>query len=268
MDLSTGEIIFRKNNVNDASFVGNSDNVAVLIGDDLKVYPLDKSKKASKDDEGDFEPEFKKRLKIEEANNSFSISPDGKILAVARKVNDKDIKNIATLRSDKKAQKYALKYKYVVDFYNTESLKLLYTSDESFDIIFDMRFTADGGDVILFSKAHSKVQTAGQGFINLLDASNGTIKRAMFSTFAPMPDYKESPDKKMMGVLTRDTDNNLTAGSILWFNYETARSIGKFDVDMRFGESLGTNGRTYFTFLPDGHILSSYGHKLAYIKIK
>lgn len=266
LDLETGKIIFRKKDVNDAAFMGGGDQVAVLKGDDLKVYLLDKSS-GSKDSEGDFGGKEKKKLKVEDAKNAFAVSPKGDVLAVARKITSKDIKNIATLRTDKKAQKYALKFKYVVDFYDAESLKLKYTSDDAFDIIFNMKFTRDGEDVIVFSKAHTKMEAGTQGFINLLDSKSGELKRAMFNSYAPMPDYKENSDKSFMGVVSVE-GQLFSAGSINWFNYETGRTVSKFDVDLRFGEMLGSNGRTYFVFLPDGRILSSYGNKLAYIKIQ
>lgn len=82
-----------------------------------------------------------------------------------------------------------------------------------------------------------------------------------------MPDYKENNDKSLMGTVSME-GQLFSAGSINWFNYETGRTVSKFDVDLRFGEMLGSNGRTYFVFLPDGRILSSYGNKLAYIKIQ
>ena len=206
------------------------------------------------------------------AKNAMAVSPNGKLIAIARTLNSKDLDNIPSLRNNKKAHKLALKYKMAVDFLDSQTLEVKYSCVEALDIVFDLKFTRDSKKLLVFNKAHTKIDpNVTKSYINVVDASNGELDRAMFASFHGMPDFKENPASTMFGVVTRDTDNWYSCGSIMFYDFETARTLGKFDIDLRFTlkiEEGGGNGRTYFTFLPNGQILSSYGVKLAYITTK
>ena len=152
--------------------------------------------------------------------------------------------------------------------YDLESQKYLFSTNENYEIIFELNFLNEGKDLIVFSKANVYAQSRSTyGILDLLNAKTGDMKRVSYTSYAIYPDYSQSPNGKLFGLITNDTDNWSSSGSVLWYNYETGNSIGKFDVDLRFKERLKTNTKTFFAFLPDGKIIASYGNKLAYITI-
>ena len=206
-------------------------------------------------------------FQVDEATNAIAISPDGKLVAVSHKLSVKSAREIPQLQRDKKVLKSALKYKQQVSIYDASTFKKLYTVNELYDIIYKLRFSGDGSDLLCLNIPHQKQQNtaARQSYVNVIDIETGQPKRRGFTSQAYYePDFKLSHDGKWFGIVS----NNNRFLELHIYNFETGELTYRFQQSFRLfekidGEMITVDSRIFFVFLPDNEsILMTMGNHL------
>jgi WD40 repeat protein len=255
MDAESGKIIFEKSGVHFAQLTKDN-KFAMLSGNEISMWNLSTGTK-----EISFE--------VPEATNAIAVSPDGKTVAVSFKPTADDIKDVTSIRDEKKAQKQALRFRQMVAFYDLQTQKKKYMTNDVFDIVYSMKYSRDGNSLWIYNVPHLKMQTstAGrQGYINKISALNGDVGRTILMSLATEPEYGESDNGEWMGVVSVETTWGATDVLLV---YETGygKLLKNFRMDKKLFET-GGSGRTSFAFLPDGErVIIGYGNKLAIWKM-
>lgn len=204
---------------------------------------------------------------VDEATNAIAISPDGKLIAISQKLSEESAENIPQLQRDKKALKSALKYKQQISIYETATFKKLYTVNELYDIIYKLRFSANGNNLFCLNIPHLKLQNNAkrQSYINVIDVEAGTPKRRGFTSQAYYePDFKLSHDGKLLGVVS----NNNKFLELHVYDFEKGTMVHRYQQSYRLfekndGEMIAVDSRIFFVFLPDNEsILMTMGNHL------
>ncbi|PLW94511.1 MAG: hypothetical protein C0591_12720 [Marinilabiliales bacterium] len=204
---------------------------------------------------------------VEGATNAIAISPDGKFIAISHKLSEESAKKIPQIQRDKKMFKSALKYKQQVSIYDASTLKKFYTVNELYDIIYKLRFSQDGKNLLCLNIPHLKQQntTARQSYLNVIDMETGAPKRRGFTSQAYYePDFKLSDDGKWLGVVS----NNNQFLELHIYDFSTGELTYRFQQSYRLfekndGEMIAPDSRIFFVFLPDKEsILMTMGNHL------
>lgn len=255
VEVSSGKSLFVNASVHSASFAAGTKLIA-LEGNDVCVYDFVKGEKV-------------KCQTIANSSFTVAVSPDGKTFALSKKPVASDLTDIPSLRSDKTAQKEALKRREVVEFYDLEKFTKLRACTDVFDIVYSMRFSDDGQRLFVYNAPHTKLQTGTgrQGYINRIIVSTGEVTRAIYSTSVTEPDFKENANTAIVGNTSVEMQPKIVP-VILLCDAATARPLKVFEINVRLGEGIREGilitGRTSFSFLPDNKtVVVGYGGKLA-----
>jgi len=206
-------------------------------------------------------------FKVDEATNAIAISPDGNLIAVSHKLSEKSAKEMPQLQRDKKVLKSALKYKQQVSIYDASTFRKLYTVNDLYDIIYKLRFTADGNDLLCLNIPHHKQQNTAtrQSYLNVIDMETGKPKRRGFTSQAYYePDFKLSHDGKWLGLVSKN--NRFLELHI--YDFRTGALTYRFQQSFRLfekneGKMIAVDTRIFFVFLPDNEsILMTMGNHL------
>ncbi len=252
VDVEAGKIVLRKEEAHAASFTPNSQSLVTLQGSEIVFWDIATGN-------------AQKRFSPPNISNSFGISADGSTLVVAQTPTEDDLKQIPSIRNDKKAIKEAMKYREVAVFYDATTFKRKAMANDIMDIIFSMRFTPDGKSLFLFNAPNTKLrQAAGSmrnAYLQVVDPASGEVSRTLYATNAPEPIYKESPNGLFVGVTSVEHQRTV-ANSLLIFDRDSGQILKRFKNDFRLLEN-NVMGRACFEFLPDGQTIAlGYGTKL------
>jgi Tol biopolymer transport system component len=255
LDVASGKILLTRNGVNSAALTPDSKSLITLEDGTVYFWNI-----ISGAEERKFTPH--------DATYSVAISPDGNTLVVSQKPTESDLKNIPSIREDKKAIKEAIKLQEVAVFYDAKTFAYKYIATDIFDIVFSMRFSPDGSSLYLFNAPNRKRISPGQGgssrhgYIQIVNPQNGEVSRVIFSTNAPTPTYKESPDGKYF-TTTSIEQKFYVFTSVVLFDRATGSMLKNFQNDFRLMENTH-NGKSAVEFLPDRKTIAlGYGYKLA-----
>lgn len=233
---------------------------------DLKIHPDENSFLTLEDGVIHFRDmgsgKIQRNFEIKEARNAFAISPDGKDLAIVVEPTKDRVKEVPSVRNDKKAMKAALKYRHMISVYDLESLKLKKEVAEVYDNINLLSYSHDGSKLLNFN--------AGQNsYVNVIDAQSYEPSReAYLSRTSVQPDYAFSPDKTLFAIASVEKFPSVNvydsaSGSIV-DTYDTKNKIWKSMKKKMYPGSYSS-----FVFLPDGkHLLIAYGNALIKWKIE
>lgn len=252
VDVATGKILLSREEAHAAQLMPDSRSLVTLEGASVVFTEIETNKVTY-------------RFNPPNLSNSFGINHDGTMLVVAQKPTEDDLKNIPSLRNDKKAVKEAVKYREVAVGYSMGDFKPLYVVNDIMDIIFSMRFTPDGETLLLFNAPNTKLRfSAGSvrnAYVQVVNPRNGEVSRVLFPTNATEPIYKESPDGLYVGVASVEHQRTV-ANSVLIFDRSTGQTLKRFKNDFRLSEN-NVMGRASFAFLPDEKTIAlGYGTRL------
>lgn len=256
LDVATGKVILTVDAANFASLTPDNNSIAALQGDEIIFRNI-------------LSGEVEKRFKPQNVTNAFAISPDGNTIAVSQSSTEEDLKNISSLRNDKKVLKEVLRFREVVVFYDTKTFARKFVANDIFDIVFSMNYSDHGRSLYLFNAPNRKFRTSASGsgasrngYIQVINAANGSVNRIIFSTNASEPIYKESAEGKYFAT-TSIEQKFYVANSVIIFDLETGSIVKNFVNDFRLSENTHI-GRSTFEFLPDNKTIAmGYGHYLA-----
>lgn len=256
LELESSKVILKRDNVHDAEITPDGKLLLTLAGSEVEVADIQTGKKIA-------------TIPVESASNALTISPDGKTMLVSHKLRKEDLAYIPSVRDDKRSRKSALKFRETVSFYEFPSGKKLMTINDLFDIIYSMRFSADGQRVFVYNVANTKLQQqagggagARQGYVSQINPQSGKVLRTVCSSMAPDPDYKESPDNRYLGVASAETDYKLVP-TLLLYDLLEGDILHKFEENVRLFTEKSLITPVYFVFYPTGDkVLLSYGGKL------
>lgn len=260
LDAQNGNSIFHANGALSADIDETGEKVYVLKSNTIVVYQLKTGEEL-------------KRISLEDPGTSIAVSGDGSLLAVSHKLELGDVKNIPSIRNDKKAIKQAVKFREIVYFYNTQSFSLSHTSDDFFDMIFSMTFNNEGNQLYVYSTPNNRLlkkNTSGvgatnglrQGYISIANAADGAVSRVMFNTRSANPELQEHPTEDAIAVSSQEMKNFSAPPEVLIYIKSTAEIFKKFEIKKRWRE--GPSGdRAAFVFLPaKDALLIGYGQEL------
>ncbi|MCX6292024.1 MAG: hypothetical protein NT126_09710 [Bacteroidetes bacterium] len=258
MEVATGKILVSKDRVHCAAITPDNQSLLGLSGNDVIFWNIQNG-------------EVERKLTLKDAMNAVAISPSGNLLVISQKPTADDLKNIPSVREDKKAVKEALKFREVVYFYDAKTFEKRLVVSDIFDIVFSMRFSADGNSLYLFNAPNTHLRASSgaerNGYIQAVNVDDGTSSRVIFPTSATEPQYKESPDRQFFAATSIESRFRVL-NSVNVFYRETGNTFTKFVNDFRFTEDVHT-GRASFEFLPDGNtMMIGYGSRLALWKFQ
>ncbi|MBL7930134.1 MAG: WD40 repeat domain-containing protein [Bacteroidia bacterium] len=256
MDVSAGNILYVKNYVNTACFTANNRSLAVLDKGTITFYDV-----RSGDEIKKFSPP--------DAAFSFAFADEGKKIAVAQFAKEDDLKNIPSIRNDKKAIKESVKFRQVVKFYDAESFKPLFMADDIFDIVFAMRLSEDERSLFLFNAPNIRLRLNSgakrNGYLQVADPLTGKVSRTTYATNAAEPVFKESRFGNYFAAASVE-QRFAVINTVQVYNRTTGDLLKIFKNDFRILENTHI-GRASFEFLPDGETMAiGYGNKLVFWK--
>ncbi len=252
VEIESGKVIFNKPAVHDAVISYD----CKYSGTSVEIFDLATGNSV-------------RTITVEDATNALAISNDGNTVAVSHKLRKDDIDDIPSIRSDKKTIKSVLKFREGVSFYDFTSGKRIKTASDIFDIVYSIRYTADGKRLLVYNVANSKLQAqAGgsdggrQGYISQIDATTCEVLRTIVSSMIAEPDYKESSDNKYLGVSSREA-----SPVVLLYDMEMGDLLHRFEVPIRLFKDVAGNPPA-FIFLPDNKtVWLNHAGKLAIWKL-
>ncbi len=260
VDIENGEMLYEKDNLQYAEITRDSKYFVTLADNEITYYTLVDKKKV-------------KSFKFKKLSNAFTVSPDGSKIAVAHFPDKDDVANVPSIRSDKKAQKLALKEREMISIYDAESFEKLATINEIYDIVYEMKYDKDGKHLLMYCLPTRKMgqQAAGkQGYVNVIDGINNEAMRNAFLVTSMMePDIKMSWDGKMLGVISTDGQMNPILNI---YDFNTSKILYSFNRKERISTAIKekeAGGFWSFVFLPDNkRVMVSSGNRLTIWKLR
>jgi len=251
MALPAGTVCLKIENAHSAAFSPDEKYLLTLEGADVCWYSLDSGRQEKKE-------------KLPYATSSIAVTRDGSEIAVSHEPSEEELEQIASVRNDKKAIKSAMKYRELISFFTFDTFRKTRTVDEVYDIIFHLQPAMDGRTLFVYARPHTKLKEQGlnEGYINTVDIKSGEALRASFMSRIPDPDFKDSPDSKYFGIVSRDSK------SPQLHVYETATGamVTIFDITHSMGVSIANHetgdGRAYFVWSGNDEITLVYGNHL------
>ncbi len=271
LNTETEEIIFRSEKVNDACWTPDGKYLVLLQGGKLYFFDVETGMGLADEEEIDLAT-INKSIQLDVVAYSAEVDPRNKVVAVSHLPSKSDIERIPRIRNDKKAKKAALKYNHLVSFYDLKSGKRIYSTDDLFDIIYQMEYSPDKNYLFVYSLPHNRSsQTASigrQGYIQRVIGETGEVTRTIYPSQIENPDFKVDYDNQYMGVISLNAGKIPAPMLCNVHDYETARTLYSYSMDMRFLEQITLN-KSSLVFLPDGEtIIVAFGNVLGYWKYK
>lgn len=207
--------------------------------------------------------------RIERTGNAIAVSSDGKRFAVAHRPTKSEVEALPTVRNDKDAIKHGVKQGQIVVVYDMATLKPIHTLPELFDKVFRLECSADGKDLWIHAKPHTRKggnPNPNQSYVEVADAVSGEMRRTSFPSLATFePDFRTSPDGALFAI--GSTGGKFQEVHI--YDRNSGSMLHRFVVSWRLwqnldkGEFASGDGRLSFTFLPDNkRMLLTSGNRL------
>lgn len=243
IDIETEKSIFSTPDVNDAIMTPDNKFLLTINGENIDVFELSSGSKV-------------RSIYIEGATNAIAINKECTQIAVSHLLRKEDISDIPTIRDDKKTQKAVLKYRQGVSFYDFQKGTKIKTASDIFDIVYSLRYSKDGKRLLVYNVASTKLQsqTKGgmglrQGYINQINTATGEVLRPIVSSLTPEPDFKESPDNKLLGVSSSEIQGNMVQ-TLLLYDIDSGAIVHRFEIDSRVFSEKISYLPIYFIFHP------------------
>lgn len=201
------------------------------------------------------------------AGNAIELTPDGKTIIVSHSFSKEDFKGNKKYDKQKKAIKFAVKYKQGISFYDAKTFRKIDTVTELYDIIYNIKFSPDGSVLFVFQNPDLKAQTSKKGitYINLVNVeSREPLRLGFTSQSIAQPELKFSHDGKLFAINSKGNRFQ----EIHLYSLEDGTLLKRFELGYRLfeksdGEKFINDSRPSFLFLPgDQSILIAMGNRM------
>lgn len=241
LEVSTGKILSSFPKVNSACFLEKG-LLAILRDNTIEVHQVASGQKVSS-------------FGVGKGSSAIAPGTGSTTVFVARKPEKEDLQHIPSIRNDRKAKKPALKYRQVISEYDLQTGKLLQTLPEIFDVVYEIRKSADGKTWFIYSTPHLKINPnarAAIGYISQLDRNTLQVLSAGFQSNLTSPDFKINAEGNVIGVMT--ATGQLQKPSLLLYDRWTGKVENMFQPPLHIAPKLRkkefTNNHASFVFLP------------------
>ena len=253
VDAISGEKVKSFENYHDVTITSDEKFALSLTGQGVEFWDLDNGQKINS-------------FNVPQATNSVAISPNGKWIAVSHRTYMEELQKNSMWTNNKKNRTNLEKYKQHITIYDAVTFQPLYTIDEFYDIVYDLKYTPDNKYLLIYSIPHDKLQQTGRkSYVSVANAFTGEPLRTAFASMSQYePDFKISPDGKYFGIVS--------AGSrfpeVHVYDFKSANMVDRLELSSRLFEKMNEgefppDGRTSFVFLPDDEsILMTFGNGL------
>jgi WD40 repeat protein len=257
IESATGKQIIRFDEYHAMAFTPDNEDAISLTSEEVAFWSLETGKKG-------------RSFKVNNATNGVAISPDGKYIAVAHRVDGDELKKNPRFKKDKKALKHAIKFKQQISIYDAVSFEFQYSVNELYDIVYKLEYSPDGNTLFCLQIPHLKAQAnenTRQTYLSTIDGKTGEPRRRGFTSQSLYePDFKLSNDGKWLGLVSKGKKFI----ELHIYNFETGQMVDRFEQSYRLfekndGEMIVADSRTSFVFLPDNKtIVMTMGNHLIY----
>ncbi len=243
IDVGTGEQILAFDKCQDLIVTNDEKYAIALIANEVGFYSLPSGKK-------------EKSFMVEGLTNAVAESPDGKMIAISRKVALNDLSEQARSRKNKKSLKFTLNYKEVVSIYDAETFKPVFTVGEFYDKVYRLKFSPDRQSLFCLQIPPAKARTVADPmvYVNIVEAPSGQPLRKAFTAQAVYePAFEISHNGKMAALATKGSKFQ----EINLFDLESGQILKRFELGHRLfekdEEGLKVTDSSFpsMVFLPD-----------------
>jgi len=255
-DAQNGKVLFELAEAHDLKFMPDSKSLLSLQGDEVSIIDIASGKRTV-------------RKTFENASNSLDADLQGRYIAVAVHPEDKRmLANVASLRKDKKALKFAKSFKQMVVILDASTFAEIATIPELYDQIFRLEFSDNGKYLFVYHTPHTRKAASAthgrQSYVSIIDVAN---KEAMRTTFLSTSDFEACfrmhPQKPIFGIETKGKK----FPEIHLYDVSTGSLLDRYELSYRLFENMGEgefkgDGRASFEFLPDHSVLIVFGNRL------
>lgn len=191
---------------------------------------------------------------------ALAVDPSGECFAVSRHPGMADLEQVPSMRNDRKNMKAALKYRQMVSVHRLMDGALLRWVPAVYDLVQDIRYSADGEVVMVHSVADPRSGIAAGGHLELVRAKDQEPLRPSFMSWTARPVPAISPDGRTMALGSTEGRNKrkltlyelATGSTMLMIDLEQKRRYDKAEGEMH-------DARLGYTWLPDGRLLVAQG---------
>jgi hypothetical protein len=253
VDSKSGNRVKMFENYHDVTFTPDEQYALSLSSSEAEFWKLENGEKV-------------KSFSIDQATNGIAASPNGKWIAVSHRTYMEDLQRNSMWINNKKNRTNLEKYKQNITIFDVATLQPLYTINEFYDIVYDLKYTQDGKYLLIYSIPHDKLQQTGRkSYVSVVNANTGEPLRNAFASMSVYePDFKMSPDGKFFGIVSSGSK----FPEIHVYDFKNSTMVDRLELSSRLFEKMNEgefppDGRISFVFLPDGEsILLTFGNRL------
>lgn len=255
-EAQNGKVLFELDEAHDLKFMPDSKSLLSLQGDEVSIIDIASGKRTV-------------RKKFENASNSLDADRQGRYIAVAVHPEDKRmLANVASLRKDKKALKFAKSFKQMVVILDANTFAEVATIPELYDQIFRLEFSDDGKYLFVYHTPHTRQAASAthgkQSYVSMIDvASMEALRTTFLSTSDFEACFRMHPQKPIFGIETKGKK----FPEIHLYDVSTGMLLDRYELSYRLFENMDEgefkgDGRASFEFLPDNSVLIVFGNRL------
>lgn len=255
IDASTGQQILSVEKCQDLIITRDEKYAVALAGTEVGFYALPSGKK-------------EKSFVVEGLTSAVAESPDGKMIAVSRKVALDDLSEQAHSRKNKKSRKFTLKYKEVISLFDAKTFKPVFTVSEFYDKVYRLKFSTDGKYLFCLQIPPAKARTVSDPmvYVNFVEMPSGQPLRKAFTGQAVYePGFELSHNGKMAALATKGSKFQ----EINLYDLESGQMLKRFELSHRLfekdeeGLKVNDGSSPSMVFLPeDDSLLISLSNHL------
>lgn len=255
IDATIGQKFLAIDKCQDVIVTRDEKSAIALVGNEVVFYSLPSGKK-------------EKLFVVEGLTNALAESPDGKMIALSRKVTIDDLSPEAQSKKNKKARKFTLAYKQVITVYDAQNFQPVFTVNELYDNIYRLKFSPDGQTLFCLQIPPTKARTVSDPmvYVNTVDMnSREPISKAYTAKAVYEPDFEISHNGKLAALATKGSKFQ----EINLYDQHSGQILKRFELSSRLfekddeGVKISDNAYPSMVFLPgDESLLISLNNHL------
>lgn len=255
IDAVTGQLVFKLEKCQDLIVTNDEKYAIALTGNEVGFYSLPSGKK-------------EKSFVVEGVTNALTESPDGKMIAVSRKVTLDDLSPEAQSKKNKKSRKFTFAYKEIVTLFDAANFNPVFSVNELYDKIYRLKFSPDGQTLFCLQIPPAKARTVSDPmvYVNTVDMNSRQPASKAFTAQAVYePDFEISRNGNLAALATKGSKFQ----EINLYDMQSGQILKRFELSSRLfekddeGVKISDNAYPSMVFLPgDESLLISLSNHL------